>query len=262
VLYLHGQPGSRREQLLIPAEVLERFDVRLISVDRPGYGNTDPLPGDRVTRSSDVLTVCDALQIDSFPLVAVSAGGSYALALAGSAPARVERVVLSSAQMPYDDRAAIQELQPAQLDLLPFVELGRVDPVIEVFELVREALLADPHGFMAPLMTTLSAPEQQWLDQPTIRDMLADDMVEGVRRSADGFLDDMVTWPKPFEIDLNEIVCPVRAIHATADDWEPLANLRRILAQIDDAQLILLDQLNHLGTQLHPDLVISLAVTS
>jgi len=91
VLYLHGQPGSRREQLLIPAEVLERFGVRLISVDRPGYGNTDPLPGDRLARSSDVLTVCDALQIDSFPLVAVSAGGSYALALAGSAPDRVER---------------------------------------------------------------------------------------------------------------------------------------------------------------------------
>ena len=260
VLYLHGQPGSRREQLLIPDDTLERLGVRMISVDRPGYGNTDPLQGDRVARSLDVFTVCDALGVGTFPLIAVSAGGSYAVALAANS-GRVERLVLSSAQMPYDDLASIEGLQPGQLDLLPLVAMGRVDLVVEVFDLVREALLADPDGFMAPLMTTLSPSERAWADDPRIREMLAADMAEGVRRSGDGFLDDMLSWPEPFEVNVADVQCPVRAVHGTADDWEPLPNLQRILAQIADTELVLLEGLNHLGPQLHPDLVVGLAIS-
>jgi pimeloyl-ACP methyl ester carboxylesterase len=44
-----------------------------------------------------------------------SSGGSYALTLAALAPQRVTRVVLSSAQMPYDDDASLADLQPGQL---------------------------------------------------------------------------------------------------------------------------------------------------
>jgi pimeloyl-ACP methyl ester carboxylesterase len=66
----------------VPEHVLERFDVRLVSVDRAGYGATDPLPGGRPGRVQDVLTVCDALGIADFALLAVSSGGSYALMLA------------------------------------------------------------------------------------------------------------------------------------------------------------------------------------
>src|SRR5690349_17272006 len=66
VVYLHGMPGCRYEQRLIPDAVLERFGVRLISVDRPGWGETDPLAGDRIARSQDVLTLCDALAVNKF----------------------------------------------------------------------------------------------------------------------------------------------------------------------------------------------------
>ena len=114
VLYLHGAPGSRREQRILPDQVLQRFRVRLVSVDRAGYGATDPQAGGRPGRVRDVVTVCDALGIDRFPLVAVSSGGTYALTLAAQEPDRVERVVLSSAQMPYDDEDALSDLQPGQ----------------------------------------------------------------------------------------------------------------------------------------------------
>jgi len=258
VVYLHGAPGCRREQYFVPDEVLDRFGLRLISIDRPGYGDTDPIDGDRVVRVADVLEVCDALGIDSFAVVAVSSGGSYALTLAAVAPERVERVVLSSAQMPYDDEAAIQGLQPEQLRLLPLLRLGRTDDVVAGFELARAGLLDDPMAALAPNMVTLSGREHAWSHQPWVRDILIDDIREGLRRRVDGFLDDMVGWPHPFEIDLSQIRCPVRAVHGTADDWEPLTNLRRILPQLADAQLVLLDGLNHFGPLLYPDLVFSL----
>jgi hypothetical protein len=34
--YFHGQPGSRREALLFPDDVLARFGIRLLAIDRAG----------------------------------------------------------------------------------------------------------------------------------------------------------------------------------------------------------------------------------
>lgn len=45
LLYLHGTPDSR---LARPADdaVAARAGVRLLALDRPGYGGSDPLPAD------------------------------------------------------------------------------------------------------------------------------------------------------------------------------------------------------------------------
>lgn len=260
VIYLHGAPGSRREQLVVPEVVLDRLGIRLVSIDRSGYGQTDPVDGDRVRRVADVLDVCNALGVDSAPVVAVSSGGTYALTLAAVAPERVDRVILSSAQMPYDDESSIHGLQPEQLALLPLLRTGRTDDVVAGFELARAGMLEDPLAALAPNMATLSAKERRWADQPWVRDVLVDDIQEGLRVSVEGFLDDMLAWPNPFEVDLRNVRCPVRAVHGTADDWEPLTNLQRVLPLMNDTQLLLLDGLNHFGPLLHPELVLGLAV--
>lgn len=111
-----------------------------------------------------MLDVRDALGLDNFPVIAVSAGGSYAVALAATAPKRVERLFLVSAQMPYDDDSAIQELQPAQLTLLRLLRAGRSDALITGIEAFRERLLDDPVAAMAPSMETLTDAEWRWFE--------------------------------------------------------------------------------------------------
>lgn len=260
VLYLHGSPGCRREQLVWPDDVLDRFGVRLVAVDRPGYGESDPNPGNRISRAADVLAACDALGLSDFAVLAVSSGGTFALTLAAVAADRVTRVVLSSAQMPYDDEAAVAGLQPAQLGLLPALRLGRIPPLVEGFEGFRTGLLRSPAAAMTESLETLTPRERAWYEQPWVQDVFADDITEGVRRSVDGVLDDALAWPVPFEVDVaSQVRCPVRAVHGTADDWEPLPNLLRIVGTLADCQVVLLDGLNHLGPMLYPDLVMSLA---
>ena len=260
VLYLHGAPGSRREQRILPDQVLQRFRVRLVSVDRAGYGATDPQAGGRPGRVRDVVTVCDALGIDRFPLVAVSSGGTYALTLAAQEPDRVERVVLSSAQMPYDDEDALSDLQPGQRAELVSLRAGRSPDLEREYTEARSALLADVLDGMAEPMATLSARERDWFAQPWVQQVLVEDVAEGVRTSIEGYLEDGLSVVRPFEVDLAAVRAPVRAVHGSADDWEPLANLRRTLAALADAQLFVLDGLNHFGPLLYPDLIVSLAV--
>jgi pimeloyl-ACP methyl ester carboxylesterase len=262
VIYLHGMPSCRIEQRLFPEAVLDRFGIRLISIDRPGWGSTDPCEGDRIERSADVVRVCDVLELDTVPIVAVSAGGSYALAFAAANSDRAERVVLVSAQMPYDDESAIRSLQPDQLALLPGLRLGRDPLVVEGCEEYRARLLVDPMGGFAPTMATLSDREQRFCGQPWVRDAIGEEIREGLSARVDGLLDDLLAWPQAFEVPLHQVECPVHAVHGTADDWEPLPNLQRILAELDNSHLILLDGLNHFGPILYPDLVMSLVLTT
>ena len=111
VLYLHGWPGSRLEQRVVPDAVLDRFGVRLISVDRPGWGNTDPLPGLRSERVMDVLAVCDALEVERFPIMGVSCGGSSGRTEELVSGCREERELFLTGD-PYTDFA--EGLSPAE----------------------------------------------------------------------------------------------------------------------------------------------------
>ena len=218
VVYLHGAPGSRREMHVLPDRVLDRFGVRAVSVDRAGYGATDPLAGP------------------------------------------VTRVVLSSAQMPYDGDGALAALQPGQAEELPALRAGRSVALEQDYADARTELLADVVGGLAQPMATLTARERDWFAQQWARQVLVDDVEEAVRASYEGYLEDGLSSVRPFEVDVSAIRCPVRAVHGSADDWEPLANVERVLATLPDAQLFRLDGLNHFGPLLYPDLLVSLCV--
>jgi pimeloyl-ACP methyl ester carboxylesterase len=259
VLYVHGWPGSRLEQRLITEEVLSRFGARLISVDRPGYGNTDPLGGERSARVRDVLSVCDALGIDRFPVMGVSCGGSNVLTLAAVAPDRVTRVVSVSGEMPYDDDEAIAAKDAEQARELPAFRAGRTPALEQESAEWRSSLLEDPLGSLGSL-ATFTERERAWFAQDWVKDVICADMREGVRPGWEGILEDGLVCVKPFDVDVTSIRCPVRAVHGSADDWEPLPNLVRVLEQITDTQLFVLAGLNHFGPLLYPDLLLSLAL--
>lgn len=89
VLWCHGGPGSRLE----PAPLVDAATdagLRLIGIDRPGYGMSTPMPGRTIVGwVSDALAVAGVLEIEHFAAAGDSTGGAYALALAVRAPERV-----------------------------------------------------------------------------------------------------------------------------------------------------------------------------
>ena len=136
--------------------------MRVVSIDRPGHGKTDPLAGTRVQRAQDVVSVADALGIVQFAVVGVSCGGSNALAVAALAPTRVRRVVLCGAQMPYDDETFLAELQPVQAAEISLLRAGRSSAIEDECNQFRQDLLDDPVAAFSPFTATLSARENAW----------------------------------------------------------------------------------------------------
>lgn len=97
VMYFHGTPGSR---LWCPnQEATSAAGVRLIIPDRPGIGRSDPLQGRTLADwPRDVEALADALEMSSYAVVGVSAGGPYAAACAALISGRLRGVALVSSR--------------------------------------------------------------------------------------------------------------------------------------------------------------------
>ena len=94
LVLLHQAPLSARTYLGVIPELSSRF--RVIAVDTPGCGNSDP-PGDGAKigdLSGAVVHVLDALGIERAHVFGLHTGASIGAELAAECPSRVDRLVL------------------------------------------------------------------------------------------------------------------------------------------------------------------------
>jgi pimeloyl-ACP methyl ester carboxylesterase len=102
VLWFPGTPSSR---LFIPpdARLLADRGVRLVVVERPGYGCSTARPGRAILDwPADVTGLAAALGLERFAVVGFSGGGPYAAACAYAMRARIRRLILIGATPPLD----------------------------------------------------------------------------------------------------------------------------------------------------------------
>lgn len=102
VIYLHGTPGSRLNRYAFD-DVLVELGVRLITYDRPGYGNSTRYRGRCVADSAeDVRSIIEHFGLAGIPVFGHSGGGPHALACAALLDGVVSSAASVSGLAPYD----------------------------------------------------------------------------------------------------------------------------------------------------------------
>jgi pimeloyl-ACP methyl ester carboxylesterase len=87
VFHFNGYPGSRLEITLIDNNILNKLNVRLIGVDRPGMGLSDFKKGRSILDwPDDILELANYLNLEKFAIEGVSGGSPYSLACAFKIP--------------------------------------------------------------------------------------------------------------------------------------------------------------------------------
>jgi pimeloyl-ACP methyl ester carboxylesterase len=119
--------------------------VRLILVDRPGYGLSDFLPDRRLLDwPRDVAELADGLEIDSFAVFGMSGGGPHAAACGYALPERVRALGLVSSPAPVWDRPELRfSAPPHRRPMIEAAERDRELVVAQILEDCRAELAGD-----------------------------------------------------------------------------------------------------------------------
>lgn len=243
VVYCHGGPGNRLEPAYI-AEAAGRAGLRLIGIDRPGYGLSTPQPGRTIGGwVSDGLAVVDHLGIDRFLTVGVSTGGSYALALASRSPRVIGAVpccAVSDARSP--------EVKAMTVCCHAMWNARSRD---EAFAVATSMFGKHGEQVLPPLGPAGADPSDSALVKtPEFLSWWIPFITESFQQGVGGFVDDRladgVGWGS---FDVEKIACPVTVMHGTTDGLVPVAAAQHTAAIVPGAKLRFFENVGHLSIQ-------------
>jgi pimeloyl-ACP methyl ester carboxylesterase len=198
VVVAHGLPGSR-EQRHPDEGIACAARVRLVHVDRPGFGRSDPAPARRLRDwPGDIQQLADHLGLERFAVAGVSGGGPFAAACAALLPERVSRLLLVSSVGPPGSMAP-----PASVRL-GFALAQRAPAVlIPLLAIAARLIVARPQAYLSLLARRLGGNDRLVLSRPEIRAMLARDVREAFRQGVGAFVHDLAlvasAWNLPFD---------------------------------------------------------------
>jgi pimeloyl-ACP methyl ester carboxylesterase len=245
VVLAHSAPGSR---LLDPDPAATRAaGVRLISVDRPGYGGSTAV-ADGVTptipsHADDIAAALEHLGVPDVAAAGWSAGGRVALALAARHPDLVRAVAIVATPAPQEAVPWIPEEHLAMIDQL------RGDPghasaaLTEVFA----EMAAMPPAAVVGMVGGGAADEAALDADPTRRARLEAMLAEAMARGAAGMAADIVSYTiAPWGFDPAAVGAPTTAFYGADDVTVPPAHGQWYAGQVPGAELRVVPGIGHL----------------
>jgi pimeloyl-ACP methyl ester carboxylesterase len=213
-LYFHGTPGCRLEASYFD-HASRDAGVRLIAMDRPGYGASAHNPRLQFhTYSDDVAELVEALRLERFAVVALSGGVPYALATGVALAERINIIcAISSATPP---AARIDQQRPW---LRPLYRAGfAAFPIVArpVGEVVARWLPKGPLPFVGGGRDPRRRGE--W--------------AEAFRPGGRGFAHDLRLHVRPWHFDLSALTVDVHLWHGEADRLAPVSTARWLAARL------------------------------
>lgn len=258
-IYAHGFPSSRREAKLLDVAARD-VGVRIIAIDRPGYGDSEPAPERGIADwPDDAAAVADALGLERFGLIGVSGGGPYVLACAWRLSSsqqhplqgRVSHCLLVCPLGPIYLEAQLEQMHWAarmnlrvgqQAEWLSGLVFGA--PTTALLER-WPALVENARSFAAP------PADRRVLEDPETTAILNRTIVDAMRNGAPGARRDLHLYTRPWEIPFAEIEIPLRIWHGQADGTVPVEHARWYAEQIATAHLTELPEEGHYSVPLN-----------
>lgn len=229
VFYFHGWPGSRVEARLF--DVIARRDgIRLIAIDRPGYGGSDFEPERTLLDwPEDVAALADALGIDRFGVLGVSGGGPYVAATTVRLRDRLHCACIVCGLGPLDEEAALEGmLAHNRLGLLA----ARRAPwlAVPILSMVAPIARRAPGRLVDRLVRRATKPDQRFFENPEHRAAFQDTFREAFRQGSRGPAWDVRLYARPWGFDLADVGVAVDLWHGGDDVVVPIA-MGRVVAQ-------------------------------
>lgn len=246
VLLLHGAPGSRLQRH--PNDSLaERAGVRLVTVDRPGYGLSTHAPGRTLLDwPRDLVHLTGALGIERFSLVGISGGGVFALACAAALGERISRLTLVSTPAPLTAPGVRASLPAAQRLQLQVAARAPWLTRLMFGAYTRSARRLTPAAIRQRLALELPPDEVRHLSEPGFVEMLLADAREAGRQGAAAIALELALVTRPWNLPLEKVRAPVKLLQGEADNTVTPTMLQWLAGELPGASSTLVPGAGHL----------------
>ena len=199
-------------------EAPEAAGVRLILVDRPGYGLSDFQPSRRILDwPGDIVQLVDALGLERFAVFGMSGGGPHAAACAHALPDRVFALGLVSSPGPVWDRPELRYSLPPHRQ--PLIEVAARDPdeaarrLLDDCRRELEELAARPEDDAGWVVTA----------SPAVNARFRASLFETLARGPEGYAHDLfLLFVTPWGFRPEEIPVDTLIWHGDRDEAVPL----------------------------------------
>jgi pimeloyl-ACP methyl ester carboxylesterase len=239
VVFFYGTPGTMflAPDRLVPVDEL---GIRLLVLDRPGYGASTRLPGRSVTAVADDLAVLAGhLGWDRFAVWGASGGGPHALACAARLGDRLTRCasVVSPAPFDADGLDWLDGMSALNVEEFTRARAGEADyrPMAE--QLARDAVAAAERGGLAVADDYALAESDRAVLTAQARSPGHLFRVKAAYTGGiDGCVDDMLTFTRPWDFEVASIRVPVSIWYGPDDALCPRAHTDWLLRHIPAAE--------------------------
>jgi pimeloyl-ACP methyl ester carboxylesterase len=238
VMFFHGTPGSRLI-FLEDDETSRELGIRLISLDRPGFGISTPKPNRTVLDwAEDVKEVADYLSVDKFAIIGVSGGGAFAAACAYKLADRVTTAALVSSTTPWENGKAPKSEMRA--NKIAFFLARRLPWLLKAsYNAQKKLIKQDPEKFMEQMKEGnkhLNEWDRQFLQTEEQLKGTMMHLSEAFRVSVDECINEAVLMTKPWDFSLAEIKIPVDIWHGENDTMAPTDEIKKLAPTIPNCQ--------------------------
>jgi pimeloyl-ACP methyl ester carboxylesterase len=217
--------------------------VRLISVDRPGLGQSDPAPTrPLVDWGRDVEQLIDHLDVGRFGVIGHSAGGAFALAVAHRLADRVSGTLIGAGSAPYGENWVRADGLMSRADRLYFgLALRAPDLFGRLYLLSAPRSARAVNRFAALASRGKSADAEFARSYPQLTRSAMEALVDGCRQGVSAPIDDTVVLCRPWGFTLQAVAGRVEWWHGKQDANVSLQSAREVTSRLPNARTHIVD---------------------
>lgn len=242
ILYLHSAVGSRLE---LPSSIITRLvkaNYRVICIDRPNYGFSEPDQNKSFTSISDDILAClTHLNARRVNVIGYTMGGVIACKLATYAPSMINRLFLISSgcqpnQKEIDEHYYLYRMGFKMLTHMPKLYLG-------ISALIKQGVKRNPKNFVRDHFYPMTDHEKNHPQFEWLKSHVTLNVTESVKSNnkllstaQEGYL-----YSNHWCFDLSEIQQPCFLVHGKQDKHTPVSLGKKMAEKIPNAQIEIID---------------------